>query len=43
MGEQKKPTWWNSYRYIEDNEWIVFPWESVNAANKDRDLYYKSR
>ena len=40
---KKKPTWWNSYKYIKDNEWIIFPWESMNAANYDRDLYYKSR
>ena len=40
---KKKPTWWNSYKYIKDNEWIIFPWESPDAANKDRDLYYKSR
>ena len=40
---KKKPTWWNSYKYIKENEWIIFPWESINAANKDRDIYYKSR
>ena len=40
---KRKPTWWNSYKYIKDNEWIIFPWESINTANKDRDLYYKSR
>ena len=40
---RKKPTWWNSYKYIKDNEWIIFPWENINEANKDRDLYYKSR
>ena len=40
---KKEPTWWNSYRYIEDNEWIIFPWECINSANNDRDLYYKSR
>ena len=40
---KKKPTWWNSYRYIEGNAWIVFPWENINAANEDRDLYYKYR
>ena len=38
-----KPTWWNSYRYINNNEWVIFPWESINESNKDRDLYYKSR
>ncbi len=38
-----KPTWWNSYRYINNNEWLIFPWESINEANKDRNLYYKSR
>ena len=40
---KKKPTWWNSYKYIKDNEWIIFPWENINEANKDRDSYYKSR
>ena len=40
---KKKPTWWNSYKYIKDDEWIIFPWESINAADKDRNLYYKSR
>jgi len=40
---KKEPTWWNSYKYIKDNEWIIFPWESVGAAKKDKDLYYKSR
>ena len=40
---KKKPIWWNSYKYIKNNEWIVFPWESINAADKDRDLYYNSR
>ena len=42
---KKEPNWWNSYKYIKDNDWIIFPWESesINAANKDRDLYYKSR
>ena len=40
---KKKPTWWNSYKYMKNNEWIVFPWECINTANKDRDLYYKSR
>ena len=40
---KKKPTWWNSYKYLKNNEWIIFPWESINAAEKDRILYYKSR
>ena len=40
---KNKPTWWNCYRYIKDNEWIIFPWENINSADKDRDLYYKSR
>ena len=40
---KKKPTWQNSYKYIKDNEWIIFPWENINEASKDRDLYYKSR
>ena len=40
---KRKPTWWKSYKYIQDNEWIVFPWENINTAAQDRDLYYKSR
>ena len=40
---KRKPTWWKSYKYIQDNEWIVFPWENINTAAQDRDSYYKSR
>ena len=40
---KKKPTWWNAHKYIKDSEWIIFPWENIHAADKDRDLYYKSR
>ena len=39
---KKKPTWWNAYKYINNNEWIIFPWENVNTADKDRNLYYKT-
>ncbi len=38
-----KPSWWNAFKYINTKEWIIFPWEDSNAANKDKDLYYKSR
>tara|TARA_B100000214_G_scaffold352888_1_gene308461 strand:+ start:147 stop:533 length:387 start_codon:yes stop_codon:yes gene_type:complete len=40
---KKEPTWWNSYKYINDSKWVIFPWESINTVDKDRDLYYKSR
>ena len=40
---KKKPTWWNAYKYIKNNEWVLFPWVSINTAEKDLDLYYKSR
>ena len=40
---KKYPTWWNAYRYIKEKEWIIFPWENINSADIDRDLYYKSR
>ncbi len=40
---KKEPIWWNSYKYINDNEWIIFPWESIHSADKDSFLYYKSR
>ena len=38
-----KPTWWNAYKYIKEKEWIVFPWENINNANNDKNLYHKSR
>tara|TARA_Y100001968_G_scaffold104457_1_gene94417 strand:+ start:1800 stop:2186 length:387 start_codon:yes stop_codon:yes gene_type:complete len=38
-----KPTWWNAYKYTKEKDWIIFPWEHINRANNDRDLYYKSR
>ena len=38
-----RPTWWNAYKCINKEDWIVFPWENINAADNDRDLYYKSR
>ena len=40
---RKKPTWWNAYKYIQKNEWIIFPWENINEAGKDREIYYQSR
>ena len=40
---KKQPTWWNTYKYIKDKEWIVFPWENINSADIDREIYYKSR
>tara|TARA_B100000700_G_scaffold328302_1_gene445696 strand:- start:2471 stop:2857 length:387 start_codon:yes stop_codon:yes gene_type:complete len=40
---KKKPTWWNSYKYIKGTEWIVFPWEKINNAENEMRLYYKSR
>ena len=38
-----KPTWWNAYKYIKAKEWVVFPWENLNTAEKDKDFYYKYR
>ena len=38
-----EPKWWNAYKYIEGKEWIVFPWENINNANNDKNLYHKSR
>ena len=40
---KKQPTWWNTYKYIKDNEWIIFPWENINLADIDREIYCKSR
>ena len=40
---KKQPTWWNTYKYIKDKEWIVFPWENINLADIDRERYCKSR
>ena len=40
---KKKHTWWNAYKYIKDNECIIFSWENLKAASNDRDRFYKSR
>ena len=40
---KREPTWWNAYKYVKEKEWIIFPWENINAADNDRNLYYKSR
>ena len=40
---KKQPTWWHTYTYIKDKEWIVFPWENINLADIDREIYCKSR
>ena len=38
-----KPSWWNAYKYINGKEWIIFPWENINNAINDRNLYKDSR
>tara|TARA_B100001250_G_scaffold378671_1_gene368696 strand:- start:382 stop:768 length:387 start_codon:yes stop_codon:yes gene_type:complete len=38
-----EPSWWNAYKYIEGNEWIIFPWENINNANYEKNLYHNSR
>ena len=38
-----EPTWWNAYKYVEGKEWIVFPWENINNAKYDENLYHNSR
>ena len=38
-----KPTWWNAFKYIQEKEWIIFPWKNINTAQNDRDLYNGSR
>ncbi len=40
---KKDPTWWKAYKYINEKEWIIFPWENINTAEKDRELYHESR
>ena len=40
---KKEPTWWNAYKYIEGKEWIIFPWENINNAKYDENLYHNSR
>ena len=38
-----KPTWWKAYKYLQEKEWVIFPWENINSAQNDMGLYYKSR
>ena len=40
---KKEPTWWNAYKYTIEKEWFIFPWENINSAHEDKDIYYKSR
>ena len=40
---KEKPTWWHAYKYTSEQDWIVFPWENINSAHNDKNLYYKSR
>ena len=40
---KKEPTWWNTYKYIKGKEWIVFPWENITLADRERYIYCKSR
>ncbi len=37
------PEWWNAYKTINNNEWVVFPWEDVRNAKDEEVLYYQSR
>ena len=37
------PTWYKAYKYIKEDEWIIFPWENINASENDKNLYYQSR
>ena len=38
-----KPIWWKAHKYLKTDEWIVFPWENINNAEIDQDIYYQSR
>ena len=40
---KKKPTWWKAYKINNDDEWVVFPWEDLKKAEKERELYFDSR
>tara|TARA_B100000700_G_C14415001_1_gene565420 strand:+ start:93 stop:479 length:387 start_codon:yes stop_codon:yes gene_type:complete len=40
---KKKPTWFKAYKYYNNNEWIIFPWENISHAVDDSNLYYQSR
>ena len=38
-----KPTWWNTVNLSQENEWIVFPWESKKNSSNDQKKYLKKR
>ena len=38
-----KPTWWYTYKLLKTNEWIIFPWERISKADKDKQDYIISR
>ena len=37
------PEWWNAVEIVDLNEWLVFPWESVEFAEDEKNRYQLSR
>ena len=38
-----EPNWWKAVELCDSDEWLVFPWESVERADKEEELYRLSR
>jgi len=38
-----EPTWWKAAEVVTSQEWLVFPWESLTAAQFDEESYRASR
>ena len=36
---KKKPIWWNTVKFSNKKEWIVFPWENKNNVLKEENEY----
>lgn len=38
-----EPTWWKAAEVVTSQEWVVFPWENLAAAQADEESYRASR
>ena len=37
---KKHPSWWNCYEFVNNDEWIIFPWEDASQAVKNMEEHY---
>ena len=40
---KSNPDWWNAIEITDQKEWLIFPWENQQVAEKDHSRYHYSR